>query len=156
MFREMRKKEQQLTEEEAKKILQEGDMGVLGLIGDGAYPYTVPVNYLYAEGKIYIHTATEGHKIDALQHNPKLSFVVVAQKDVIPEDLTTHYRSVIVFGRGSIIREEKEKKRIICLFSRKYSDDEAYIEKTADRLLSHFVCIAVEIEHMTGKGKQDG
>ena len=57
MFREMRRFRQQLTDEETAAILEKGKTGILGVIGDGGYPYTVPVNYVYSEGKIFFHGA---------------------------------------------------------------------------------------------------
>ena len=68
MFREMRRFKQQLSEEECRHILKTEKRGVLAVNGDGGYPYTIPINYIYEEesGKIYFHGAKEGHKIDAL------------------------------------------------------------------------------------------
>ena len=78
MFREMRRFKQQLSEEECRHILKTEKRGVLAVNGDGGYPYTIPINYIYEEesGKIYFHGAKEGHKIDALLRDPKASFCV--------------------------------------------------------------------------------
>ena len=46
MFRKMRRFRQQLPDEEAIKILENGKTGVLAVNGDDGYPYTVPINYL--------------------------------------------------------------------------------------------------------------
>lgn len=89
MFREMRRSKQQLPREVAVEILERNTSGVLALSGDEGYPYAVPMSYVYAEGKIYFHSAKNGHKIDAIQRNEKASFCVIDQDQIIPEKYTT-------------------------------------------------------------------
>ena len=74
--------------------------GVLAVVGDDGYPYAVPLNYIYLNNKIYFHSAKEGHKVDAIAINNKVSFCVVAKDDVVPEELTTYFKSVIIFGKA--------------------------------------------------------
>ncbi len=57
------------------------------------------MNFVYEDGKIYFHGAKEGHKIDAIKNNPKVSMSIIDQEDVIEEELTTYFRSVILFGK---------------------------------------------------------
>ena len=45
MFREMRRKNQLLSQEENIAILQNGTTGTLAVLGDDDYPYAVPINY---------------------------------------------------------------------------------------------------------------
>ena len=78
MFREMKRKERQLSAELTEKILNKCTSGVLSVIGDDGYPYGVPVSYAYSDGKIFFHCAKEGHKVDAIKNNPKVSFTVRA------------------------------------------------------------------------------
>ena len=42
-FRQMRRKRQQLSNEESIEILQKATAGTLALLGDGDYPYAVPI-----------------------------------------------------------------------------------------------------------------
>ena len=51
MFREMRLKRQALDEGACREILKDGSIGVLSVAGDDGYPYGVPVNYVYEDGK---------------------------------------------------------------------------------------------------------
>ena len=99
-FRKMRRFKQQLSEQATEEVLRRGDTAVLGVINANGYPYTVPVNYLYAKGRIYFHCAKQGEKLDAIRQNDKVSLCVIDQDDIQPEKLTTFYRSVIVFGRS--------------------------------------------------------
>ena len=107
-FREMRRKKQALSEEEAWKVLEKGTECVLALTGDDGYPYAVPVNYACESGKLYFHGALAGHKFDALRACPKLSLCVVDRSDTVPEKLTTAYRSVIAFGTARILEDPDE------------------------------------------------
>ena len=83
MFREMRRKNQALSREEAAAVLDRALSGVLALSGDDGYPYAVPISYVYDGGKLYFHCAKSGHKLDALQRNPKASFCVVDQDQIV-------------------------------------------------------------------------
>jgi len=152
MFREMRRNAQQIPEEEALEILNNGTSGVLAVSGDGGYPYAVPLNYAYSERKIYFHTARSGHKLDALARNDKASFCVVQMDRPDPAAFTTHYRSVILFGRVRILSDEVEKRHALRLLVQKYSpgflaEGEAEIEGAWER----FYALELRIEHMTGK-----
>ena len=61
------------------------------------------MNFVYEDGKIYFHGAKEGNKIYAIKNNPKVSMSIIDQEDVIEEELTTYFRSVILFGKARIL-----------------------------------------------------
>ena len=153
MFREMRRKDKMKTYEEAVQILGECTNGVLSVTGDDGYPYGVPVSYIYHDGKIYFHCAGEGHKLDAIKADSRVSFTVVGADEIAPEEFTTMYKSVIAFGKASIIDTDEEKMAALNLIREKYSgnfpkEGAAYIEKFWDKT----TVVVIEIEHMTGKG----
>ena len=75
MFREMRRKKQKLTEKQCIDILKRAKTATLALHGDDEYPYSVPMNFVYEDGKIYFHGAKSGHKIDAIKNNPKVLLI---------------------------------------------------------------------------------
>lgn len=152
MFRDMRRKGNQTTESEAEKILNTCTNGVLSVIGDGGYPYGVPVSYVYKNKKIYFHGAIEGHKLDAIKNNSKVSFCVVSQDNIIPEEFNTLFVSVIAFGEAKILEGKEEKELAMINILEKYSGNymengKKYMEEQWDN------CVAVEInvEHLTGK-----
>ena len=97
-----------MPDEKAEQLLKDASHGIMGVIGDDGYPYTVPVNHVYENGKIYFHCAKSGHKIDALKSCDKVSFCVIAKSDVIPSKRATDYLSVIAFGKARIITDSKE------------------------------------------------
>lgn len=153
MFPEMRRYKQSLPEADCRKILQTGSHGVLAVLADNGYPYTVPLSYAAAAEKIWFHCALEGTKTEALRRCDKASFCVVAQDEVIPEIYTTAYKSVIVFGHIRFLSDPEEKRYAIDQFARKYFPEDtpahrwAAIEKSLDRTCM----LEMRIVHMTGK-----
>ena len=151
-FRPMRRNRQQLTEEESIEILQKATSGVLALLGDNGYPYAVPISYVYADGKIYFHSALSGHKVDAIRSCDKASFCVIEQDDVKPEKYTSYFRSVIAFGRIHIEEDEAEKLAIARLLGNRYNPNhEEALQKEIEGGLSRMLAILLDVEHLTGK-----
>lgn len=151
MFREMRRKLQQLTDDETEEIFRRGSHGVLSVTGDDGYPYGVPLNYCYEDGKIYFHCAKSGHKTDAIMNDPRVCFTVVDRDDVAEELLTTLYRSAVAFGRARIVPEE-EKYGLHMPLAEKYSG--AFpdaIRKSSESSLGNMHLVEITVEHMTGK-----
>ena len=152
MFKELRRKKKLMSQEDASKIIKEASYGTLASVGEDGYPYAVPLNYAYENGTIYFHSAPEGHKIENIKHNHKVSFSVVTYQQVLPEKFDTEYDSVIVFGKAFEIIDEQEKKQALTLLIEKYSGD--YLEQGAryiDRAVKGVGVFKIEIEHMAGK-----
>ena len=156
MFRKMRRYKQQLADEEAIAVLERGKTGVLAVIGDEGYPYTVPINYVYADGRVYMHSALTGHKIDAIRACDKASFCVIDADDVVPADYSTNFRSVIAFGRARIVENEREKMMSIRLLGDKYNPNQPEsLDAEVSKSLARLHMIALDIEHMTGKQSKE-
>ena len=153
MFREMRRKKQALTLEESTAVLMRGTSGVLAVLGDNGYPYAVPISYAYYGTHIYFHCAKAGHKLDAIKENNKASFCVIDKDEVIPEEYTSYFRSVIVFGTIRIIENEQEKQDAIEKLALKYApDDTAEHRRMAiDQEWGPLCMLKMTIEHLTGK-----
>ena len=151
-FREMRRKRQQFSEEESIAILQKATSGTLALLGDGGYPYAVPISYVYDDGKLYFHSAMSGHKVDAIRGCDKASFCVIDKDDVKPAEYTTYFRSVIAFGRIHIVENETEKLAIARILGNRYNpNQEEALQKELEHGLSRMLAIRFDIEHLTGK-----
>lgn len=148
----MRRKRQQLSEEQSRNILQKATAGTLALLGDNGYPYAVPISYVYADGALFFHSALSGHKVDAIRQCSKASFCVIESDDVQPEQYTTFFRSVIAFGRIHIIEDDAEKLRAARRLGDRYNpgQEEALRQELA-KGLSRMLMIRMDIEHLTGK-----
>ena len=153
MFREMRRKKQRLSKEECDRILYNGTSGVLALHGDDGYPYAVPISYVYDGEKLLFHSAKNGHKIDAILKNAKASFCVIDQDQIVPEEYTTYFRSIIAFGRIRILEDDAEKRSAIEKLALKYSPDDTdeNREKAIEREWNPLCILEMEIEHLSGK-----
>ena len=148
----MRRNHQQLSEAESIVILQKATAGTLALLGDGGYPYAVPISYVYADGKLYFHSALSGHKVDAIRNCDKASFCVIDKDDVQPAKYTTFFRSVIAFGRIHIIEDEQEKLETARLLGDRYNpNQEEALQKEMEHGFSRMLMIRFDIEHLTGK-----
>lgn len=136
--------------DENEKILREGKVAVVALAADNDYPYAVPLNYVYANGFIYIHCAKQGHKIDVLRQNPKCSVCIIEKDEIVPEKFTTYYRSVIAFGYAKFVNDTTEKREALERLAAKYSpglDPTREIEKS----IKAVAIIKLELEKITGK-----
>lgn len=148
----MRRYRQQLSREECECILDRCTSGVLALAGDGGYPYAVPLSYVYADGAIMFHSAVQGHKIVAIKRDSRCSFCVIDQDEIKPAEFTTHFRSVIAFGRIHILESVDEKVQALRLLGRRYSPgDEHGLQHEINQSLDHVLILRLDIEHMTGK-----
>lgn len=153
MFREMRRKKQMLSIEECIEILNKGTSGVLALLGDHNYPYAIPISYVYCNSKLYFHGSKSGHKIDAINKCSKASFCVIDQDNIIPEEYTTYYRSVIAFGNIHIMENEIEIKKAMEDLAKKYSpaDNETGRNAEIEKEWKHLCMMEFSIEHLSGK-----
>lgn len=150
MARTMRRFKQQLPAEEVERILRNGRYCIMAVSGDDDYPYAVPLNYVYDGTSIYIHSAAQGHKIDALKRNPKCSLCIVDKDDVIPEEFTSYFRSVTGFGTAHFVESTDEKIAALRLLGDKYSpgiDSEAEIA----RFIRSVCIVRIDIDSVTGK-----
>lgn len=153
MFRPLRRIRQALSDEEINNILDCGTTGVLALHGDDGYPYAVPLNYLFDRNKIYFHCACTGHKLDAIKKESKASFCVIGHDQVVPEEYTSYFRSVIVFGSIRILDDDEEKYRVIDRFAEKYVPDDLKENrrKAIEKSWEGLCILEMSIDHSSGK-----
>ena len=153
MFREMRRGRQRLTQGECIELLTNEVRGVLSVLGDDGYPYGVPINHYYCpeDGKIYFHGGKIGHRIDAVRKCDKVSFCVYDSGYRREGDWALNIRSVIVFGRMSVVEDRDKVYELSRRLSRKFTDDEEYIEREIGRFGRATLMLALTPEHITGK-----
>ncbi len=153
MFRKMVRFRQQLPQEECLDILKTQLRGVLSVSGDGGYPYGLPINHYYCpeDGKLYFHSGQSGHKIDAVKRCDKASFCVYDEGFRKEGEWALNIRSVIVFGRIEMVEDQAKAMEMARRLSRKFADDEAYIDREIARSGPHTLVFALVPEYMTGK-----
>ena len=153
MFRKLTRVKQQLTDDACVDILRREVRGVLSVMGDDGYPYGLPINHYYCpeDGKLYFHSGKTGHKIDAIRRCNKASFCVYDQGFRKPGEWALNIRSVIVFGRIEIIEDQEKIYEIARRLSRKFTEDEEYIQREILRSGPVTLMFALNPEYMTGK-----
>lgn len=148
----MRRFRQELPKPECDAILTAATSGTLALLGDNEYPYAVPISHVYADGKLYFHSAAAGHKVDAIRNHDKASFCVIAADEVRPSEFTTYFRSVIAFGRIRIVESEEERLRAATLLGERFNPGDAEgLEKEIANGLPRMLVLRLDIEHLSGK-----
>ncbi len=156
MFRQMRRANQALTDEEAIEVLKNAKRGVLSVIGDEGWPYAVYLNphYNEADGKIYFHGGKIGHKIDALRKDNRACFTVIGDgfHDTSREPAwALTFKSVVVFGHVEFIEDPSFALDICRDLSRRFTKSEAYIEEEIRKAAAAVLVFALVPDHITGK-----
>ena len=153
MFRELTRKNKQISDSECIKILINEKRGVLSVNGDDGYPYGVPMNHFYneADGCIYFHCGKGGHRNDALTKDSKVSFCVYDSGYIPDGEWALNINSVIVFGKAELISDKETVCDIAAKLSRKFTQDEEYIKREIDAFAHETVLIRLTPEHICGK-----
>lgn len=153
MFRDIQNKKKILEQGAIPEILDIAEEGVLATVGEDGYPYAVPLNYVYHEGCIYFHCALTGHKLDNIVFNPRVSFCVYTDTELLPSKFSIKFRSVVVFGKAQEVFGEEKRAGLMALVNRLSSDyvpeGIKYIENASDATR----VFKINIEHATAKGK---
>ena len=92
-----------------------------------------------------------GHKFDAITRCDKVSLCVVAQDTVVREELTTYFKSVIVFGRARVLETEEEIFRAAELLGLRFNPDRARVDGAIHSEWNALCCVEITPEHITGK-----
>ena len=153
MFRPMRRIKQQLSDEEALEILVKAKRGVLSVIGDDGWPYGIWLNphYRREDGRIYFHGAKEGHKIDALRRDARVSFTVIDDGVQDEGGWAYTFRSVVVFGRIEFVEDPAFALERCRELARRFNPSEAEIEKEIQAAGARVQVLRLVPEHITGK-----
>ena len=152
----IRRKDRQISLDDCREILKNGEYGILATADGEGQPYAVPLSYIYLDGQIYFHCALDGHKIENLKTNPRISFVVVGfTEPVCDKGFSTYYESVVIFGSAREVTADDEKRRVLYALSEKYLPD--HMDKAdgeIDHAFSRTAVWSLEPKIITGKSKR--
>lgn len=146
------KKEFTNSKIEIEEILLKNSLGFLSLIDD-AIPYTIPMTYGYNEGRIILHCAKTGKKIDLIKKNNHVCFTIATQfGHFVPHPqgavCHAHSDSVICFGIVKIIEDEDERCALLNLFNTCLMKDAREIKKHEIR---NCYAVTITIRTMTAR-----
>lgn len=153
MFRELTRKNKELPLEICLDVLKSEKRGVLSVLGDGGYPYGMPMNHFYNEedGCIYFHTGIGGHRQDALADCNKVSFCVFDQGYAKEGEWALNVKSVIIFGRIEILDDQELIAQITRKLCYKFIRDEEYITREIESFAHETLLLRLKPEHICGK-----
>ncbi len=148
----MRRKDREITDSALiEDVIRNSLVCRLGMSRNDQ-PYVVPLCFAYNDNTLYFHSAGEGLKLEILQQNPNVCVEFDIDQEVIQGDKpckwSMKYRSVIGFGKGSLVEDLEEKKKGLDAIMQQYAGRSFEYVTAA---MKSTVIIKVEIVSMTGK-----
>lgn len=150
----MSKPEQVLTESDARQILAESEYGTLATVGSDGAPYAVALNYVYSpeDNALFFHCFARGLKLEHIAAEPRVAFSVVGEETLVPEHLSTQYRSALVRGRASIVDSDTEKAARLVQLSRRLAPEYEHIfDASIQKYLHKTAVVRIDIDSVSGK-----
>lgn len=146
-----------ISTEEALVILKAGSHGVLSTASTDGEPYGVPVNYCYSKQEhcIFFHCARVGKKLDHIAGNPRVSFVVIGQQQVVPDRFITHYESALVTGRATVVTDREEIVDKLITLCERFAPGQGRRDAVIDKFLPAVAIVKVTVDAITGKRNRD-
>jgi hypothetical protein len=152
----MRQAKKEITDKhQVIHLLNTCHVGRLGTIGRDGYPMVKPLNFAYHEGRIFLHSAREGEKIDDIKRDDRVCFeadlpIALVKSRGIPCKAEYLYRSVIVKGRARIVEDEAGRLFGLRQLMEKYQPEGGYGEFPDDKMKLTAI-VRIDIEEMAGK-----
>jgi len=136
-------------------LLEQSPVGRMATVNRKGFPVIKPVNFIYWNEKIYIHSSTKGEKIEDIRRGSSVCFEVdepiayVEAKGSACE-ASYYYRSVIIKGKASLVNQKEKKLYILKRLMEKYQPEGGYGEILGE-VLKKTAVIEISIHEMTGK-----
>lgn len=151
------------SRERIARFLGEEHVGRIATLDADGFPQVIPMNFVLADGMIYMHSHTRGEKLDNIRRNPRVGFEVDRELEFLPsyfEDPSdasladTLYVSVVAKGTCAIIDDRAEKASALNGLMRKYQPEGRYEPVRPDmRVLDAVSILRVTPESLRGKYK---
>ena len=149
--------------ERIARFLNTEHVGRIATMDERGYPQVIPMNFVFLDGFIYLHSHTRGEKLDNIRRNPKAGFEVDRELEFLPsyfEDphdaslADTLYVSVVIKGAAHIVSDLAEKSRALNGLMEKYQPEGGYTPITPPMsVLDHVAVIRVSPVSIRGKYK---
>jgi len=151
------------SKEKIAEFLNREHVGRIATIDPGGYPQIIPMNFVFFNGAVYMHSHTRGEKLDNMRANPKSGFEVDRELEFLPSYFSsptdasladTLYISVVIKGRSALVRDPAEKSSALNAMMQKYQPEGRYEPlRPGMDVLNHVAVIKVLPEDMRGKYK---
>jgi hypothetical protein len=110
------------------------------------------VNHVLCGDALYFHCALDGHKLENISHEERVSFCAVAGATALPATLSTLYESAVAFGRAAVVTDAAEKRRALEALAVRFCGE---ISPEAERTIAaegpRTAVVRIRIERITGK-----
>jgi len=152
----MRRREREIRNRETiAAILEQSPVGRMATVNRKGFPVIKPVNFVYWDGKIYVHSSRRGEKMTDIRRGSFVCFevdepiaYVAAQGPACKASY--YYRSVIAKGKAVLVRSKDKKLKILERIMEKYQPEGGY-EGIPEELLKKTAVIEISIQEITGK-----
>ena len=123
------------SKEKIKEFLNSEHTGRIASVDESGFPQIIPMNFVFLNDSIYMHSHTKGEKLDNIRRNNKVGFEVDRELEFLPsyfEDPSdasladTLYISVVIKGNANIIENKDEKTRALNALIKKYQPEGNY------------------------------
>ncbi len=115
----------------------------------GDYPYVLPLNFVWLDGRIYLHCGFTGRKLDLLRQDGRVGFAAALDVTIVRERSTTWYKSVSGCGHIRIVEDTEEKRRALDALSLRYA---ARCPRPApEAMLRRVNVLCIDVESISGK-----
>ncbi len=151
------------SKEKIKEFLDKEHVGRIASIDENGYPQIIPMNFVFLDDAIYMHSHTKGEKLENVTRNEKVGFEVDRELEFLPsyfEDpkdaslADTLYISVVIKGKGEIVKEKKEKTNALNGLLKKYQPEGKYEPISHEmEVLEEVTIIKITPDSMRGKYK---
>lgn len=120
----MRRQEHERDYHFGTQVIDKCHYMTLSMVDEQGLPYCVPLSPVRCGDSVYFHCATEGHKLDVLRQNPKVSMAFVGDTHLPPGKFTIYYECALASGTASRVTDDDERREALRLISEKYCLDD--------------------------------
>ncbi|MBT1074965.1 pyridoxamine 5'-phosphate oxidase family protein [Geobacter grbiciae] len=142
------------TPREMELLLERMPVGRLAVVTEDG-PYVVAVNYVFFENCIYFHSGLSGRKMEALQADPRVCFLVDEVGPLVLLErscgISQVYKSVVCFGKAGVVEGSLEKRAILERMVQKYVPSTYPVPPIGDENIENTAIVRIAIESMSGK-----
>jgi nitroimidazol reductase NimA-like FMN-containing flavoprotein (pyridoxamine 5'-phosphate oxidase superfamily) len=149
--------------EKIKEFLKVEHIGRISSIDKNGFPQIIPMNFVFLNDAVYLHSHVRGEKLENISRNNKVGFEVDKELEFLPsyfEDpndaslADTLYISVVIKGIGSFVIDRKEKTLALNALIAKYQPEGQYEPIKSDmEVLDEVTVIKVTPQTIHGKYK---
>ncbi|HET8719701.1 MAG TPA: pyridoxamine 5'-phosphate oxidase family protein [Candidatus Nitrosotenuis sp.] len=151
------------SKERIMEFLNQEHVGRICSIDKEGFPQAIPMNFVYLNDSIYMHSHTRGEKLENIRTNSKVGFEVDRELEFLPSYFShptdasqadTLYISVVIKGIGTIISDKREKVMALNGLMEKYQPEGGYEKISEDmEVVDEVAIIKVAPKTMHGKYK---